>query len=388
MRKLMVCFTLLAMLAPAACANPGGVVYLYSAELAKSKDGSANDRVTRKADLMESDLTTGRKSVLVSGFYTGELDALNDASISVCRGGRYVAIGVRQTMDVSDGGITSKPNGLHLWDRTTRRTTVIYLDYNMEGLVWSESGRYLAILNPDSDGPLRVYDVSAGKMHVFPKYAGFADATWATKRDALIIAIPMAKKGSVILAQPMNGQSMKLFNWPRAVDSIAEFAGGSGYALCDSVGVWTYKPGGKAKRLPISRVQDDPWGVDFAPAHSGEGMAAMESYSFGEPHLNNQSTLYLFRLSDKVPRRIARWNSSLLSVQGEDGIAVEQIALAAWLSGDCAVVLYANVSWPLGDGIRQDWSRFYLFPVPNGQSGKLIFDSGPGCLSAVWWPGK
>lgn len=64
--------------------------------------------------------------------------------------------------------------------------------------MWSNSGRYLAIVDPYSDGLLRIYDTFVGRMRVYAGYADFNCATWSAERDELIIVMPTAKKGSIV----------------------------------------------------------------------------------------------------------------------------------------------------------------------------------------------
>ena len=376
-------------------AGRGRVVYLRCEELAKCKLNGAFAPISGRVDLMEFDVSSGKRSVLAKGLFNGELRDFRESSIVVSHDGRYVAIGQGATIEGRDGDLPDgpyvwlKPNGLHLWNRKTRQIKDIYPEFNFHGLLWSSSSRYLAILGPYSEHPVRIYDALSGRMRDHSGYAEFTCAAWSAKREELIVVVPGSKGGSTVYALSVAGKRRVLFKWGDSIDAIAEFADGSGYALCDSKGVVFYKPNGKTKRLPIYRSGRDLWGVEFQPQPVGSRMAVMSSYAFGEPHINDEKVLYAFRSGGGGFERMARWGTSYLSVQPSGG-SITLMSLAGWVRGTSKVVLRGKVVWG-GEAVtdnRTDRFVFWTFDVPRGRAGTKVFDTGPGCLSAGWWSGK
>jgi len=374
-------------------ADLGRVIYLHSDDLAKSSADEALAPHSGRVDLVESNLSSGNQLVLIKGFFNGALGDFRDSSIAISRDGRYIAIGQKPTITVSEGDspdeptITMTPNGLRLWDRKTRLVKVIYPGFTHEQLLWSGSGRYLAIIDPYSEGPVRIYDAVTGRTRTHSGYVEFTCAAWSAKRDEIILVVS-TKKGSTAYAQPIAGRRKVLFKWHDSIDAIAALGDGSGYVLCDSKGVCIYKLGGRTKRLPIYRSHNDPWGITFQAQPNGLWIAALSSYSYGEPHINDDKALYVFRSDGSGFQRMAKWSTSYLSIQPSGG-SIALMELAGWLNNTYRVVLRGQVIWG-GEAVvdnRSDRFVFWTFDVPSGRVGKEIFDTGPGCLSAVWWPG-
>ncbi|MEN6355565.1 MAG: hypothetical protein ABFD83_00615 [Armatimonadota bacterium] len=388
MRNLMlICLVLAVVSVSTVRADHGRVVYLYSAELAKSSDNGANAPTSGRIDVMESDLRSGKRSTLINGFYNGAYQDFAGSSIAVSCNGGYVAIGQSPTIAaISDADIKLTPSGLRLWDRKTRRVRTIYPGYTNEQLLWSGSGRYLAIVDPYSDGPVRIYDAYLGRMKAYSGYGGFTCAAWSAKRNELILVVSSTKKGSTIYAQPVTGRRRVLFRWRDTIDAVAELGDGTGYALCDGIGVFLYKSNGRTKRLPIHRSHNDPWGITLLSQSKGSWMAALASYSYGEPHVNTDEALYALKSDGCAFRRIAKWQSSYLSIQPDGGSIIFMEAVG-WLKNPSKVVLRGQVTWG-GEAVvdnRSDQFQFWTFDMPHARIGKMIFDSGPGCLSAAWW---
>ncbi|MEN6372835.1 MAG: hypothetical protein ABFD64_12585 [Armatimonadota bacterium] len=394
MRNLvLICLVLSVMSVSAAQAGLGRVVYLHSADLAKSSADGALAPRSGRVDLVETDLSLGKRSILINGFFNGALEDFSDASIAVSHDGRYIAIGQNSTITISEGDspgeptITRIPKGLRLWDRKTRQVKVIYSGFTNDQLLWSGSDRYLAIIDPYSEGPVRIYDAVAGRMRAYSGYSELTCVAWSAKRDEIILVLP-AEKGSVVYAQPVIGRRRVLFKWHDSIDEIAEFGNNSGYALCDGIGVLLYKPGGMTKRLSVNRSHNDPWDVILQPQLNGSWMAALSSYSYGEPHINDDKALYVFRFNGSAFQRIAKWSTSYLSIQPNGG-SIMLMETAGWLGDISKVVLRGQAIWG-GEAVvdnRRDRFVFWTFDVSGGRTGKKIFDTGPGCLSAVWWPG-
>ncbi len=389
MRNLiMICLAL--MLAPASVvrADRGRVICLYSGKLAASTESGANAPTEGNIDLVEYDLRSGKRSVLVKNFSSGNLHDFSDLVVSC--DGRFVAVGKSPTLTGSNDGddIKLTPNGLLLWDRKTKLLKTIYPGYTNEQMLWSSSGRYLAILDSYSEGPIRIYDAFTGRMHVYSGYSGFTCAAWSARREELTVVVSTVKKGSTIFAQPAIGHRRVLFRWHDTIDAIAALGDGSGYALCDGVGVFLHKTKGQTNRLPIRRSHNDPWDITFQPQPNGPWTAALSSYSYGEPHINTDEALYVFKSDGRALRRIAKWHSSYLSIQPNGG-SIVFMRPVGWLENSSKVVLRGQVTWG-GEAVvdnRSDQFQFWTFDVPQARTGKMIFDSGPGCLCAVWWPG-
>lgn len=367
MRKLIVCSALLVMVASATCAaNLGRVICVYSAELAASKATTGSlTTIPSRTDLVETDLNTGKRSVLASEV------RYSDHSLFVSPDGRYLAMPNEMTLD-DDGW---KPKGLMLWDRKTGRLSNIHPGYHSGTPIWSRSGRYLAIPDTYSE-TLSVYDTSTCRLRSLAQYDKLISLTWSAKGDELIVVMP-AKKRCAVYSQPIAGKQRVLFKRPYGIDPIAASGDGSGFVFYDA-DVWSYGRKGAVK-VSIRPARDNPWEIVFAPQPDRSRMAALASYNWGEPHLNYDHALYVFQSGVGTAKRIAKW--------GPDGDSAEQ--LAGWLKDGSAVVVREQVEWG-SDGpadYRRDRWMFRTFDIPNGRSGKLIFDSGPGCLAAVWWPG-
>lgn len=385
-----ICIMLAVVSVSAVQADLGRVVYLYSAELAGSSTNGASEPSMGHVEFVETDLTSGKRSTLIHDFFNGPLEDFRDSNIAVSPGGRYIAIGQNPTITLSQVGpasddltIARTPNGLRIWDRKTGKAKVVYPEYVGGQLLWSRSGRYLAF----SEDPVRIYDTSTGRMSVFSGFDEISCEVWSAKRDELIVAVTDKTKGSTVYAQPVNGRRRVLFKWHDSIDAIAALGDGSSYALCDSVGVLVYKPGGKARRIPIHRPHNDLWGIELRAQPNGLWVAALSSYPFGEPHVNDHKALYVFRSDGSAFQRMAKWSTSYLRIQPNGG-SITLMRPAGWLNGASKVVLRGQVIWG-EDSVdnRNDRFAFWTFDVPNGRSGKKIFDTGPGCLSAIWYPG-
>ncbi len=388
MRNLMlICLVFTLTSVSAVRADHGRVVYLYSAELAKNRHSGSYAPMSGHIDIMESDLRSYKRSTLINNFYTGAFQDFTDSSIAVSCNGRYIAIGLRPSISaISSAYITRTPNGLRLWDRKTMQVRTIYPGYTYEQLLWSDSGRYLAVVDTYPDGPIRIYDASLGRMRAYSGYGRLICAAWSTKRDELILAVSSAKKGTTIYAQPVTGRRRVLFRWHDTIDAIAEVGDGTGYALCDGTGVFLYKTNGKIKRLPIRRSHNDPWEITMLSQPKGSWIAALASYSHGEPHINNDEVLYAFLSGGQVFRRVAKWQYSYLNAQ-PDGSKIILMEPVGWLRNPSKVVLRGQITWG-GEAVmdnRSDQFKFWTFDVPHARTGKMIFDTGPGCLLAAWW---
>ncbi|MHB0999847.1 MAG: hypothetical protein ACYC27_11440 [Armatimonadota bacterium] len=375
-RLIVVCIILSIILISAVHAGNGKVIYLYSGDLAKSRADGAHAPKHGRMDLIEADLSSGKRSVLVKNLFNKPFAGLNYANMAVSHDGRYAAI-------------PQDDNGIKLWDRKTKRVKSIYPEYTNEELYWSNSNRYLVFAPAYPEDPTKIYDTYTGRMKTYTGNVEMSCAAWSAKRDDRIFAVNAPKKGSTVYLQSFTGRRRVLLRWSDNIYRIAEFGYGSSYALCDSAGVFIYKPNGMIRRMQIYRSRNDPWDVEFMPQPNGSWMAALASYVYGEPHINNDLALYVFRSGDNRSRCIAKWQISYSSIQPNSG-SVTEMSLAGWTAGTSKVVLKGQVIWG-GESIldnRGDRSIFMTFDIPDGRKGKKIFDSGPGCLSAVWWPGK
>lgn len=336
------------------------------------------------SDVFERNLDTGKSQVVIShkSFPKGFRGFISYLDIS--RDGRYLMIG-EFTKPYEGNSIPAIPNisRVWLWDRKTHHVDAVPRPSGSP-VGWSQGNRYFAFLEYDTQ--VSWYDV----LTVKPKSAKLPkpcqDAVWSSTRESLLLACADYDDKTRVYEQPVSGTRRVLLSRLVGIESLAHSPDGQSYALSDGKSVYTTGKGRTSKRrIPIATDPDHLNNVNFLYNSAGGKLAIINRYSYGEPAVNTNESLWVADVSNGKATSLASW---VTSVPPYDGTTVFH-SIEGWASDSKSVLVSAEISSDSKYGYRSDWRQIWAYNLDGPKNkGRKLFDSGPGCLVITWYPGK
>ena len=376
MRRLGAAFGILFVLAGmSANASYGKLIYAQTLD----------KRPCGRSDVYERDLDTGRSQVIISHKSLPKRFAGYISYLSVSGDGRYLMIG-EYTKPYEGNSIPATPviSRLWLWDSKTHHLiTVPTLSGKPIG--WSHGNRYFAFLEYDKQ--VSWYDAATSKSKSVKLPKTCEDAVWSSTRESLLLACAGYNERTPVYEQPVSGTRRVLFGGLVGIESVKQSPDGQSYALCDGKNVYIIGKGGTGKRrLPIATDPDHLNSADFSYNATGSRLVILNTFSYGEPAVNIQESLWVVAVNSGKATNLATW---LTDVPPGDGSTTICHSPEGWSSDGKSILVSAEISSDSKYGYRSDWSQIWAYSLDGPKNkGRLLFDSGPGCLAITWYPGK
>lgn len=343
-----------------ACAEEK-LIYLYTGAYPEPDGEYYSMPRDGQVDLMEFVLGSGKRTVLKENLLYGNLRDASNSDIAVSPDGRFVAVGIPPDIDLyrdeakNEDVFYKIPNGLILWNRTSGTAVNIFEGFEREDIVWSKSGRYLKIIGDES---VKYYDVKENR--IVNECIEDIQEEYDKKLEAVLQIETL----------------IKIEDLDKYVFSC--FSGSDEYRKED---------------LIISGNQTDEegeyWYVIISKHPKKPVAAVLLSRSYGEPGIFYDEKLYVYYLDKNKKIEIGDWRDSFIdSLQGATSNTMRY--LCGWLCGKDEFVVKEDITFPGAEPgiVRTDMCILRAYELQGDATGKVIFDSGPGCLNAVWWANK
>lgn len=332
------------------------------------------------SDVFERNLDTGKSQTIISHKSLPKEFRGYISYLSVSGDGRYMMIGEwTKAYEVNTIPATPRIARLWLWNRKTHRLVAVP---RLSGgpIGWSHGNRYFAFLEYDTQ--VSWYDTVTGKSKSarLPKTCDLA--VWSSTRDSLLLACAGDDEKTSVYEQPVSGARRVLFGGLVGIQSLDQSPDRQSYVLCDGKSVYTMGKGRK-RRLPIATDPDHLNNADFSYNSTGSRLAILNSYSYGEPAVNIDESLWVADMKTGKATNLTSW---VTDVPPGDGSTTIYHSPAGWSSDGRSIIISSEISSDSKFGYRSDWSQIWAYSLTGPKNkGRKLFESGPGCLAITWY---
>ncbi len=393
---------------PAVCSESlGKVVFLRAAA------GSASDS---PVDVLEKNLDTGDTKMLISHESLPGSFKTRIASASPSSGGQYLYITSSPGWVIKDratgkarmifgetfsyGGeeevVETIDKADWCWERGKAVLSGIAVPSDCTGsawlvsdspTVWSPKGNRLLGRRDLDESPytncLYIYDANSRTAKTLSLIRRLNTAVWSGNDNGVIEVRRAKNESSQVSYTGLDGKSRLRFGWPRRVHSIAQSPNGLVFALCDATGCYILGTDGHVISKLKTQTQKESFDVSFHFNRSGNRLAILTSYWYGEPHVGLDQQLWVVDIESRQASRVARWGEFF---QGS-GLAIERW-IEGWLPDQKTVVIAGAISYGAEKPAdsENDWIKIWAYNTQlRTGKGTEVFDSGKRCLGAAWW---
>lgn len=368
------------------------------------------------ADVMEKSLNTGHTEMLISHESLPSTFRTRIASVSPSPDGKYLYI-VSSPGWMFKDKVTGKTRTVYgetfsygreeepvetvdksdwCWERRKAILSAVVLPSDCTGsgwlagespTVWSPKANRLLGRRDLDESPgtncLYLYDATARTTRTLSLARKLNMAVWSGNGSGVIEIRRAKNESSLVFYTELDGRSRQLFGWSRHINSIAQSPNGSVFALSDITGCYLLSATGRLISKLRIPVQNEAFDVSFGFNKSGNRLAILTSYWYGEPHVNLDQQLWLLDMKSKKASRVARWDELF---QGS-GLATERW-LEGWLTDNETVVIAGAISYGAEKPAdsQNDWMKIWTYnTLRRTGKGNEVFDSGKRCLGVAWW---
>ena len=353
-------------------AGKGKIFYLYNANMAAFTGRPGAAAPAGSVDLMQYDLATKSRAAIIKG--------LCNATGSFIRFGHEVAVS-DDSRFVAAGG--------YVWDTLAGKKRPAYRCVDYEQMFWL-GNRYLATVPDDVSKtcPIAIYDAMANRKIRVPQYVGSVDCVERSiVANSIILAIsPSGDEMDTAYRQFANGNRQQLFRSKRDISYITDLPDSPGFIYHPvEFGVLNYRSrSGKIFRLRLDgdNFDDSNWNFTSRVLANTGKMALLRCWNHGEPHIASDFNLYVVDIHSLSFTRKDSFSGNVFfedyDLIGQLGTSPRVLIKEQTGSGDSDLTI----------GTRRDHFCVWDYDLTKFDApGKLLFDSGAGCLDVMWHHG-